>query len=228
MKLSVLIPYRPDTTHRERIYHYTSRLWKDTGVEVIYADDGLSGPLFSFPKAINAARRKATGNCFLSYSVDALPPDPKVLTALAARLKAIPWIAGWRGQIRFNEPQTESLLAGLTPAHVGHPAGGICIGKEALVAVRADVWDTLGGYDEAFVGWGPEDKAWHLALTTLFPTGVDWPSGDLWQSLWHPSTPRTMLETNVALFKEYRKWAANPVDFKRWHSTRQNPPVPTH
>lgn len=217
VKLSVLIPYRPDTEYRERLNAVTSRLWRATGAEVIYASDGLTGP-FSFSKAINAARRAASGDCFLSYSVDALPPSPDTLARLASRLHAgTPWVAGWRGQIRYSGPQTDLILAGAPASAVGEPIGGISLGREALVAVRADVWDELRGYDERFLGWGPEDKAWHFALKTLYPDGEDQPTEGLFRTLWHPTTPRTLLKKNVELFREYHQHKA---DFRHWYFSR--------
>lgn len=195
-------------------------MWRNSGVEVIYSDDGLTG-LFSFAKAINRARKRAKGDCFLSYSVDALPPTKKTLEHLTTMLaNGIPWVAGWKGQTRFTEIQTSFILGGADPDHVGTPGGGISIGREALVAVRADVWDALGGYDERFVGWGPEDKAWHLALQTVFPSGCDEASEELFPTLWHPATPRTLLQQNIDLFREYRRQAKDDVGFLRWYSSR--------
>lgn len=228
--LSVLIPYRPDTERRARLHVYTSRLWAGSGVQVVYHDDGLPG-LFSFSRAINLARKQATGKYLLSYSVDALPPSPDTLGRLMATLESgFPWVAGWRGQIRFTEWQTQMLLnGGSTEAAVGPPSGGICLGREALIAVRADAWDELGGYDERFVGWGPEDKAWHLALKTVFPAGCDSPTEGLFKTLSHPSTPRTQLAANIELFREYVRRAVNPAEFRKWYSsiTRHNSLVST-
>jgi hypothetical protein len=225
MKLSVLIPYRPDSEHRARLYEATRAMWEKTGIEVIYASDGGSG-LFSYARAINAARRQATGDWFLSYSVDALPPSKGLLGFLAEMLKSRPWAACMLGQNRFNHHQTELILRGEPPRskHVGPPAGGIAYGPEAILAVRADVWDSMRGYDEGFVGWGPEDKAWHLALKTIFPSGWDLPTDEFFRTLWHPPVSRSMLPQNMELFREYQLRAGgDPVEFRRWYFSQKSP-----
>lgn len=214
MKLSVLIPYRPDCEARERIHAYTAKAWRTTGLEVVYASDGLTG-LFSFSQAINNARRMATGDRFLSFSVDALPPSVNALGRVISVLDRFPWAACWPGQIRFSEQQTDKILRGQHPKMVGLPVGGRSMGREALVAVRGEVWDELTGYDERFVGWGPEDKAWHFALKQFYPGGYDVPFADYFRTLSHPTTPREMLTANVNLFKEYRRHKG-PA-FRSWY-----------
>jgi len=62
----------------------------------------------------------------------------------------------------------------------------------ALVVTRA-AWNTLGGYDERFVGWGKEDSD---LLTRAYAAGIHverW-AGKLFH-LWHPSdNPQTRAE----------------------------------
>lgn len=195
-------------------------MWKSCGLEVIYESDGREG-LFSFSQAINRARRRATGDCFLSYSVDALPPSNDTLARLMVMLGSTPWVAGWPGQIRYSEMQSQAIINGAAPEKVGDPVGGISLGREALVAVRANVWDELKGYDERFIGWGPEDRAWHLALKTFHPNGWDAPFEKYFRTLSHPTVPRTALKANIQLFKEYRRFVTNNrQDFRRYYLSR--------
>jgi hypothetical protein len=226
MKLSVLIPYRPDSVHRERIHRTTKPMWEKTGLEVIYQNDGAEpGQPFSFAKAVNRARTKATGDWFLVYSVDALPPSKGILALLDCALKKYPWIAPMRGQARFSHDQTMQIMAGTPSRQTGDPAGGFCLGHQAIVAVKKKTWDTLGGFDERFVGWGPEDKAFHLALKTFFPDGLDLPTDEVFRTLWHPPTPRVTFAANQHLFSQYQELASDPVKFRAWYSsevTRHN------
>lgn len=219
MSLAVLIPYRPDGEQRERIYAATSKLWAQQGVAPIYADDGLHG-LFSFARAINRARTATDAAHLLIYNVDSLPLPPTSLDRIEQQLReGTPWIALFDGQQRFTHEQTERLMAGDDPASVGPAAGQICPGREALLAIRADVFDDVRGMDERFIGWGPEDMAFHRVLRLLYPTGCDAPEHGLFQSLWHPDVPRTMWGANVALWRRYEH-KTNAAAMRHWYLAR--------
>jgi predicted glycosyltransferase involved in capsule biosynthesis len=57
----------------------------------------------------------------------------------------------------------------------------------SLIAIAADLWDRVGGFDERFEGWGWEDVAFRLACETLLGPMVVL-RGVLWH-LWHPTDP---------------------------------------
>lgn len=219
MTLAVLIPYRPDNEQRELIRATTERLWWDRGYEPIYCDDGLDGPLFSFSRAVNRARKLTDADCLLVYNVDALPLPAEAVEHIHARLAyGTPWSVLFEGQQRFTEAQTERILAG--DLDVGPAAGQICPGREALYGIRADVFDALRGMDERFVGWGHEDFAFHLVLKTAYPHGHDEPPFGLFQSLHHEDAPRTALIDNQALWNEYRKYAEFGPKLVTWYMGR--------
>lgn len=225
MSLAVLIPYRPDSPHRELIYGYTSRawatlVWSTQGVEVVHEGDELTGR-FSLPRAANRARAKTTADNLLVYSVDALPPAADTLLQLDRDLSAgLPWAVVFEGQQRYTPEQTAELIDGLDVEAVGPPGGEICEGREAIVAVRADVWDALRGMDERFRGWGPEDRAFHQVLCAVFPTGRDVPTGGLFASLWHPDAPRTAYRANERLWLKYPPVMAGAKVMRRFYLSR--------
>lgn len=197
----MLVPYRPDSIHRERIYETTSLMWSQMDVEVVHCDDGLDG-LFSYARASNRARAKTNADCLLMYSVDAVPLPAEALAGIEDALSSgLPWTTVFTGQRRFTAEQTEALIAGYDP---GQPSGEFCEGREALLGVRSDVWDDLRGMDERFVGWGPEDKAWHQVLKTIHPDGNDQPEHGMFHSLWHPPTSRAALDDNSRLWLSYQ------------------------
>ena len=221
MTLAVLIPYRPDTPQRERIQATTSRLWAHTGLQVVYADDGLTGPLFSFSRAVNRARREVDADCLLVYNCDALPLPIESLQRIGDELAAgLPWTAIFDGQQRFTEQQTERLLVGEKPEDVGPAAGSIAMGREALIGIRADVFDGLRGYDERFVGWGWEDLAFHLVLRTVHPGGCDVPTEGLFQSLWHPEAPRHAWPANGQIWASYQPHTFNADKLRGFYLDR--------
>jgi hypothetical protein len=219
MSLAILIPYRPDSEHRERIFATTQRMWKETGLELVTADDGLDG-LFGFARAINRARARTGADCLLIYNTDALPLPVLSLGRIEQDLRGgVPWVALFDGQQRFTPEQTERLIAGEDPQAVGPAAGQVCLGREALLGIRADVFDDLRGMDERFVGWGPEDVAFHRVLSLLYPQGIDTPAHGLFQSLWHPDVPRTRWDANVALWRQYRR-KPTAATMRHWYLSR--------
>jgi hypothetical protein len=221
VKLAILIPYRPDTPQRERIQATTSRLWAEQGIEPIYSDDGLDGPLFSFARAANRARAQSEADCLIVYNVDALPLSGEALGRIVFGLAdGVPWTAIFEGQRHFTPEQTEQLLAGENPVtQVGPPRGPIAMGREALLGIRADVFDDLRGYDERFVGWGLEDFAIHRVLSLLYPDGCDEPEYGLFQSLWHPHAPRTRFDANNALWHRYLA-IEDPAEMRAFYLSR--------
>lgn len=220
MSLAVLIPYRPDSVHRERIYETTSRLWAQVDVEVVYADDGLDGELFSYARAANRARARTSADVLLTYSVDALPLPAASLARLDALLSSgVQWSTVFTGQRRFTAVQTERLLTGVDPAEVGDPTGDVAMGREALLAVRAEVWDDLRGYDERFIGWGPEDFAFHHVLGTVYPDGCDEPQEGLFRTLWHPETLRWRTAELFELWNSYPRHL-DAAAMRAWYLAR--------
>lgn len=220
MSLAVLAPYRADTEQRARIQATTRRLWAEQGVEVVYADDGLTGPLFSYARAANRARRQTDADVLVVYNVDALPLPVSALDELDALLSGgCPWSSLFEGQVRFTLEQTARLLVGERPEDVGPPGGRTDMGREALLAVRADVWDDLRGMDERFVGWGPEDAAWHRVLSTVHPQGNDVPKYGYFWSLHHPEAPRSALGETLRLWRSYPS-GLSPEAMRAWYLSR--------
>lgn len=204
MSLAVLAPFRADTDYRARVQKTTRRLWAAQGVEVIYADDGLRGEFFSYARAANRARAMTDADCLLVYNCDALPLPAAALEELEAKLTSgLPWSVLFEGQRKFTPQQTERLIAGAELWHVGEPGASVAMGREALLGIRADVWDDLRGMDERFIGWGPEDVAWHHVLRTVYPDGCDEPAHGFFWALWHPEAPMSAWDRNSQLWKSY-------------------------
>jgi Glycosyltransferase like family 2 len=88
------------------------------------------------------------------------------------------------------------------------PAVGGC------VIVRRDVFETVAGYDERFIGWGEEDRAFVLALETLAGPVPRVPGGI--HHIWHPGYEgdcfgQPHFRDNQALCDRYREAQGNPA-----------------
>lgn len=79
-----------------------------------------------------------------------------------------------------------------------------------IVAVSRSLLNEVGGFDERFVGWGGEDRAFQFACDTLAGPGerIDAMS----YHLWHPSAPEKgrgtlVRKRNIALAVRYKEAA---------------------
>lgn len=85
------------------------------------------------------------------------------------------------------------------------------------VVVSREAFDIVGGYDERFIGWGEEDRAFAIALSTLVgPAFVE--PGPLYH-LWHPAPEEVRFDQpnfmgNRRLCNRYREASGNPVAMK--------------
>jgi hypothetical protein len=207
--ISVLIPYRGTSAERIRLWEYLHPIWRGVpDVELCIDSDGREhGEPFSYARAVNRCRARATGDLILLWNTDQLPPTPAKFDWLRARLAVHPWSAMYRTTRILGRHATRHVLAGADPVSmVGlGEVIGCCTG---CLAMHAEVFDHVGGFDERFVGWGAEDNAFRLALLTHFPDGNDEGDGEV-VCLWHPPAPRDHLTTrNVALFHDLEAAAA--------------------
>ena len=104
---------------------------------------------------------------------------------------------GREGDLEFVFPTPNSPI----------PAVGGC------VVVRRDVFEMVAGYDERFIGWGEEDRAFILALETLAGPSPRVP-GEI-HHIWHPGEEgdcfgQPHYRDNEALCNRYRAAHGNP------------------
>lgn len=165
-------------------------MWADRGVEVVYGTDGRrDGQLWCAAAAFNDARRQAHGDVLLIFGCDHIPPSREDLAALDAELQERPWAKVYQATRELTEQATLAVLDGapVPPPQDGERPMDACMG---ILAVRADAFDRLGGYDENFQGWGYEDTALLLELKVHYPAGREDGEGHV-VSLWHarPADP---------------------------------------
>lgn len=202
MTLSVLLPWRSDDPHRIAAWDHNRPRWEALGVQLCVSDDGRTGGPFSLARAVNKARRQATGQHLAVFGADHVPPDQDRLAWIFARLNRHPWTMVYAATRIFSPMSTQRILAGRTPSPaMDSHLIGMC---EGIFAVRADVWDDVGGFDERFVGWGAEDTAFKTMLRALHPGGRLDGVGEAW-ALWHPDRHGTaeLTAANVARCTEY-------------------------
>lgn len=91
-------------------------------------------------------------------------------------------------------------------AENGHPS------VSSVVVVPRRLWDTIGGFDEAFRGWGFEDTAFAACAETF--GGITRMDGEVWH-FWHPTATEGKRGT--------RTWSFNSAKGQRYRAAIGNP-----
>lgn len=203
MNVAVLVPRRSDNGRRDRTWAWLRQRWEhehpDWQLVEGHHDDGP----FNRSAAINrAAETAGAWNVAVVADADTFV-DPDALRAAVA-------LAASSGQLvlAFTDFQalTQSMSDRVMDGFLGdwHPGiayvlGGTC---SSMLAIPRELWDTAGGFDEGFVGWGAEDVAAWRVFATL-GGGFHRLPGVCWH-LWHPAAGENP-ETNPLWLKNLER-----------------------
>lgn len=222
MKISVLVPFGADDSdagqQRAKVFRWVQRRWdalREQGLidEVIIGVDPLFGKLrlgtgetdpFSVSRALNDAAKHARGDVFLLFGADHIP-DPAAVRWAVGMLAVHPWVRLHDHVLYANEQLTVSILADpfgngeLYPHHAGWTRHGApCPG---VLALTRTAYESAGGLDERFQGWGYEDTEFLSRLANSDHRGRMHPSGLPLRELYVPSN-RDLRGQNLTLFSQ--------------------------
>jgi hypothetical protein len=170
--VGVCIPWCGGDSWRTRSFEWTRAHWESLGVPIYIGADSTGG---EWPNR-SAARNDAASRA-LADGVEVLFFADSDTWVSADQLWDAALGAGARGQLvlafdvylRVSRRRTESLinarkiewrrLRASAYRSTSHASGAM--------AIPASLWHTVGGYDERFVRWGFEDRAFWLACNTL-------------------------------------------------------------
>lgn len=203
MKISVLIPFRSADPQRVALWNLLRPQWEALGPDIELcstSDGGGLGDRFSFARGANRCRELATGDVLLVHGADQMLPDPATWQRIRATMAAAPWMWVYKETLEVDAWPTRLMLQGCSPAMVPM-VGRLLDHCYAIYALRADVWDDVGGLDERLVGWGPEDAIMRRVLRAPYPDGVDQGEGVM-RALWHEPAPRDRVPVNHGFYEE--------------------------
>ncbi len=214
-EVSVLIPWRSDGAHRERSFDWARRRWETLlpGAELVVCDD--PNEPFSRGHARNLAFEQSSGEVVVVADADTTVGSAATLAKAIEMAAAGEWVLPYETYFNATEEHTQELLR-LAPGDELHEpvtwefrltdsiSGALVMPREAF--------RTVGGYDERFIGWGYEDRAFAIALDTLWKPCVRLPGHVL--HLWHPVGPSEafgspFIQQNQALHIRYQRAAGN-------------------
>lgn len=187
MRVVVLTPWRSDDGPRER-------LWKATGPEIrelgfaMYRSDSGDDP-FSVARSYNHASKMAgKWDMAVLYSADVWVPAGQIHKAIDKAVELGRLTYAWDRCLSLSESATDKFVDGQRSFEgsevlkVGVPPGGPRV-------ITRKLWDTFGGFDPRFVGWGSEDWAFrHMAeVMGGVPARIEGPLIKLRHPKDHPS-----------------------------------------
>lgn len=216
MRTAVLIPFGglSASARRPLLRFVHARIEREhPGLPVICG--GSEAEPWSKGQALADARAiTTTAEVLVIHDADSFVAPEQLDVAIALVSAGAPWVMPYTIVQRWSEATTAMWLAGEQPdepviqrRHEGVIGGGIMV-------VRADVYDDVGGVDPRFVGWGAEDEAFGMALTTLH--GPQPRLAGTLQHLWHPHAVagrirhRPPSEISAALLAAYKAANGSP------------------
>lgn len=211
MNVSVLVPFEAgECEWRTRAWEHVRRHYESNHPEweVVVASCGTS--LWSKGSAIDKALASATGDILVLADADSFTDGDTLRAAVEAVIAGAPWVVPHGRVYRLSKRGTQRFYSGLLqPGHTCRmpymgPAGG------GLTVLSRAAYETVGGIDSRFEGWGGEDIAFGWALDTL--VGDYQRIGGRLYHLWHPHpapSHRGSPETE-ALAARYKEARGNP------------------
>lgn len=220
--LSVLVPYRSDGGgRRDELWSFVRQR-----LEAFAARSPLSWEIvlgecdptkdFNRGQAINDAARKSCGEAFMICDADSAMDLDWIHEAYGRAVVDDDFVLVDAFHY-LTEVDTDKILLGPPDADIEIPAviewsGTTSWGGASMLP--AYVFRSIAGFDDRFVGWGPEDAAFVIKLETLHKTHLRLP-GKL-VHLWHPAPPTTRPwgEGHAALLTRYTD-AAGDIEAMR-------------
>jgi hypothetical protein len=204
MRVSVLVPFRGDGGHRDRVWDYVKPLWEELPVELVVGEDPGDQP-FNVSRAFNDAASRATGDLFVLFGADQLPDVDRVAWAMREAQDGAKWCPLFAATGAYSEGDTRLLVENnADPSRFDFAQWApFCTG---IFAVTRAGWAEINGMDERFFGWGCEDTAVRMALEVVLGPAPE-PAGTL-HCLWHPAASRSRFDANAAMIGAYETAAA--------------------
>jgi len=210
-QISILIPYQSDGNGpRDAAMEWVLGYYAQSMPEAQICIGEITGTKESFSrsKAINLAYRQASRDILVIADSD-IVYDPDLLNASVALVTSGQWVIPFSRILRLNEPTSRLLQQHegrwpltVKPETLAETATGFVGGFNVL---GRNAYETVGGYDERFIGWGGEDEAFAYALDTLVSPHVRL-NGEM-VHFWHPFVGpdgNPHYESNYTLFKRYQ------------------------
>lgn len=185
--ISVLFPYRGDNGHRDVLFDYVLRYWHEVLPDAEIVIGSNDDEPFNRGAARNAAFHKSKGDTLIIADADTILPPEQLYDALELVISGdAPWCIPYKVYYNLLEPETDEILNDfstdvLEPTVFEHR---LLESVAGILIVPGAAYERVKGYDERFRGWGGEDRAFDIALDSLWGPKVR--VEGFVEHLWHP------------------------------------------
>jgi hypothetical protein len=189
--VSVVIPFRSDDNGpRDRIATWVLNRYRSliAGEAILAEEPEPAHTYFCRSHAINNGVRQAKHDIVLISDADAVY-YPDALSKAIEELQYRTWVIPYRRYRELDEVSTEIILRSSPaedPTQWAKSKAEYFGSNASLILTTKEAFWNVGGFDERFIGWAPEDQAWAAAMETINGPPARVQTRDMLH-LWHPT-----------------------------------------
>jgi len=212
MKAVILVPFRPDGAERSRNWEFARSCWHELDLPLISADS-MSGPRFERADARNVAAQIAGNSWDVALFADAdilLGSADQADAAIMRCYRTGAYTVAYSHLRYLTEKGTADVVNGKA-VNFADTDESVGLTWECCFAVRRDIWNQVGGFDERFRGWGGQVAAFFYAAATF--GGRERIHGSAYHMA-HPLVDRTKephFDANCELAERYKAAVDDPA-----------------
>ena len=223
MDLSIIIPYKSDGDLRNKHIEFTLKRYKEMFPEaqIIVSEDEKndkkSWETFNKSKIINKGFKQVNNNNIFITDIDMIFEKESIEKSLKIINKyscIVPFTTIYK---LYKGISTQVLENGLNKKEINKENCNSYHSKRrtsGCILLESSNFTLVNGYDERFIGWGAEDTAFVIAVTTITGKYAHRLIGESWH-LWHRKGSNSQEENTRQLYSRYLEAKGNKKEMEK-------------